>query len=292
MYARNVSIRIKPGKLTEFNRMLDQEVLPILRRQAGFREQITFALAGDVEITAISLWDSKEQAEAYNASDYPKVLKAVNAVLDGAPRVQNLNVIQSTMQQAGSGKAGAGLGNVGSAAGKAGSAAGSAGSGASAGAGSGREMSSTSESREIAQNKEIVRRFMDECWNKGDQQAMRDLIADKCRYHDPAFPGVENLQQHIMTCRSGFPDLTFTTEDMLGERNEVVVHWTVRGTQRGPFLGVQPTNRACTVSGTSITRVEGGKIVENWADWNVLTLMQQLGVAAAAPRAEEKTVTR
>jgi steroid delta-isomerase-like uncharacterized protein len=298
MYARNVSIRIKQGKLAEFNRMLDTEVLPILRRQAGFREEITFAQAGDVDITAISLWDSKEQAEAYHASEYPKVLKAVNAVLDGTPRLQHLNVIQSTMQQAGSGKAGAGLGNTGSASGKAGSAsagsgstAGSSGSSASAGAGNSREMSSTSESREIAQNKEIVRRFMDECWNKGDQQAMRDLIADKCRYHDPAFPGVENLPQHIMTCRSGFPDLNFTTEDMIAERNEVVVHWTVRGTQRGPFLGVQPTNRACTVSGTSITRVEGGKIVEHWADWNVLTLMQQLGVAAA-PRAEEKTVTR
>jgi steroid delta-isomerase-like uncharacterized protein len=298
MYARNVSLRIKQGKLAEFNRMLDTEVLPILRRQAGFREEITFAQAGDVDITAISLWDSKEQAEAYHASEYPKVLKAVNAVLDGTPRLQHLNVIQSTMQQAGSGKAGAGSGNTGSASGNAGSASagagstsGSAGSGASAGAGNRREMSSTSESREIAQNKEIVRRFMEECWNKGDQQAMRDLIADKCRYHDPAFPGIENVGQHIMTTRNAFPDLNFTTEDMIGERNEVVVHWTVRGTQRGPFLGVQPTNRACTVSGTSITRIEGGKLVELWADWNVLTLMQQLGVAAA-PKAEEKTVTR
>ena len=272
MYARNVSLRIKPGKLTEFNRALDQEVLPILRRQAGFREQITFAMPGDVEITAISLWDSKEQAEAYNASEYPKVLKAVNALLDGTPKVRNQNVIQSTLQHAGSES-------------------GKGGSAASATAANGREMSSTTESKEIAQNKEIARRFMEECWNKGDKQAMRDLIADKCRYHDPVFPGVENIEQHITAIRNAFPDLTFTTEDMIGERNEVVVHWTVRGTQRGPFLGVQPTNRACTVSGTSITRIDGGKIVEHWADWNVMTLMEQLGVAAA-PRAEEKTVTR
>jgi steroid delta-isomerase-like uncharacterized protein len=279
MYARNVSLRIKPGKLTEFNRTLDKEVLPILRRQAGFREQITFAMPGDVDITAISLWDSKEQAEAYNASDYPKVLKAVNALLDGTPKVQHLNVIQSTLQHAG--------GELG----KAGSATGKAGSAMSATAGNGREMSSTTESREIAQNKDIARRFMEECWNKGDTQAMRDVIADKCRYHDPAFPGVENIEQHITAIRKAFPDLNFTTEDMIGERNEVVVHWTVRGTQRGPFLGVQATNRACTVSGTSITRIEGGKIVEHWADWNVMTLMEQLG-AAAAPRADEKTVTR
>jgi len=279
MYARNVSLRIKPGKLTEFNRVLNTEVLPILRRQAGFREQITFAMAGDVEITAISLWDSKEQAEAYNASDFPKVLKAVDALLDGTPKVQNLNVIQSTMEHAGS------------EAGKAGSTSGNAGSAASAAAGRGREMSSTNESKEIAQNKQIAHRFMEECWNKGDKRAMRDLIADKCRYHDPVFPGVENIEQHIMAIRDAFPDLSFTTEDMIGERNEVVVHWTVRGTQRGPFLGLPPTDRACTVSGTSITRIEGGKIVEHWADWNVLTLMDQLGVAAA-PRVEVKTVTR
>jgi len=278
MYARNVSLRIKPGKLSEFNRALDQDVLPILRRQAGFREQITFAMAGDVEIMAISLWDSKEQAEAYHASDFPKVLKAVEGLLDGTPKVQNLKVIQSTLQHAGSESS------------KAGSASGTAGSGASA-AGNGREMSSANESKEVAQNKEIARRFMEECWNKGDTRAMRDLIAEKCRYHDPAFPGVENIEQHITAIRNAFPDLTFTTEDMIGERNEVVVHWTVRGTQRGPFLGVPPTNRACTVSGTSITRVEGGKIVEHWADWNVLTLMQQLGVAAA-PGANEKAVTR
>jgi len=299
MYARNVSLRIKPGKLSEFNRALETDVLPILQRQAGFREEITFAAPGEVEITAISLWDSREQAEAYSASDYPKVLKAVNALLDGTPRVQTLNVLQSTMQPAGgtsssasssSGNARSASGNAGSASGSAGSASGNAGS-AAAGAGNGREMSSSGESGEVAQNKEIARRFMEECWNKGDTRAMRDLIADKCRYHDPAFPGVENVEQHITAIRNAFPDLNFTTEDMIGERNEVVVHWTVRGTHRGPFLGVQPTNRTCTVSGTSITRIEGGKIVEHWADWNVLTLMQQLGVAAA-PKAEDKAVTR
>jgi predicted ester cyclase len=78
---------------------------------------------------------------------------------------------------------------------------------------------------------------------------------------------------------------------MIGERNEVVVHWTVRGTHKGPFLGMQPTNRPCTVSGTSISRMEGGKLVEHWADWNVMTLMEQLGVSAPSG-AEEKVSAR
>jgi steroid delta-isomerase-like uncharacterized protein len=259
MFARNVSIRLKPGKLNEFTRTFDEEVLSILRKQPGFREEITFASPGEMELIAISLWDTKEQADAYNASGYPKVLQAVNDMLDGAPRVQNLNVISSTMQHAGTGS------------GQAASAATAAGGG---------EMPSTTE------NKEIARRFMEECWNKGDTDAMRDLIADNCRYHDPVFPGVENLPQHIASCRSGFPDLRFTTEDVIGERNEVVVHWTARGTHTGPFLGMPPTNRPCNVSGTSIYRMEGGKIVELWADWNVMTLMEQLGVTAT-PGAEQ-----
>jgi len=266
MFARNVSIRLKPGKLKEFTRTFDKEVLSILRKQPGFRDEITFVSPGEVELIAISLWDSKEQADAYNASEYPKVLKAVNTMLDGTPKVQNLNVISSTIQHAGTGS-------------------GKAASASSATAAGGGEMPST------AENKEIARRFMEEGWNKGDKDAMRALIADKCRYHDPVFPGVENVQQHIVSCRSAFPDLRFTIEDMIGERNEVVVHWTARGTHTGPFLGMQPTNRPCTVSGTSISRIDGGKIVEHWADWNVMTLMEQLGVTAA-PKAEEKASAR
>jgi steroid delta-isomerase-like uncharacterized protein len=262
MFARNVSIRLKPGKLNEFTRTFDKEVLSILRMQPGFREEITFASPGEMELTAISLWDSQEQADAYNASAYPKVLQAVNDMLDGAPKVQNLNVISSTMQHAGTGS-------------------GQSASASSATAAGGGEMPSTT------QNKEIARRFMEECWNKGDTNAMRDLIADNCRYHDPVFPGVENLPEHIASCRSGFPDLRFSTDDMIGERNEVVVHWTARGTHSGPFLGMQPTNRPCNVSGTSICRMEDGRIVELWADWNVMTLMEQLGVTVA-PGAEQK----
>lgn len=266
MFARHVSVRLKPGKLDEFTRTFDKEVLSIMRRQAGFRDEITFALPGEVEFIAISLWDTKEDADAYNSSAFPEVLKAVQSLLDGTPRVQNGTVISSTISQAGSASS-------------------KAGSASSAAAAGGTEMQSTTE------NKEIARRFMEECWNQGDSNAMRDLIADQCRYHDPAFPGMENLQQHITSCRSAFPDLRFTTEDMIGERNEVVVHWTVRGTHRGPFLGMQPTNRPCTVSGTSISRIEGGQVVEHWADWNVMTLMEQLGVASA-PKAEEKITAR
>jgi quinol monooxygenase YgiN len=103
MFARNVSIRLKPGKLNEFTRTFDKEVLSILRKQPGFRDEIIFTSPGETELTAISLWDSKAEADAYNASAYPKVLQAVHAMLDGTPKVHNLNVTSSTMQHAGSG---------------------------------------------------------------------------------------------------------------------------------------------------------------------------------------------
>ena len=140
-------------------------------------------------------------------------------------------------------------------------------------------------------NKQIARRFMDECWSQGKLEAVRELVSNECSYHDPVFTsltsGAENINRHISTCRSGFPDLKFTIDDTIAERNEVVIHWTAAGTHKAQFLGMSPTNRAATVSGTSIFRIEGGKITEQWVDWNLMTLMEQLGVAAM-PKAEGK----
>lgn len=140
-----------------------------------------------------------------------------------------------------------------------------------------------------AENKEIARRFMDECWSQGKLDPMQELVSDNCNFHDPVFPslgaGVDNIKRHISTCRNGFPDLKFTIEDTIAERNEVVLHWTGRGTHKGQFLGMAPTDKKATVSGTSIFRIENGKIVEQWADWNLMSLMEQLGMATA-PKAE------
>jgi steroid delta-isomerase-like uncharacterized protein len=144
-------------------------------------------------------------------------------------------------------------------------------------------------------NKKIARRLIEEGWNKGRMEAVDELVATGCRFHDPVFPsltsGAENYKEHIRMCRSAFPDLKFTVEDMIAERNEVVAHWTVRGTHRGQFLGMQPTEKSATVSGTTIYRIDKGKITESWADWNLLSLMEQLGLAAA-PQAQTAKVQR
>ena len=86
-------------------------------------------------------------------------------------------------------------------------------------------------------------------------------------------------------CRNAFPDLRFTLDDMIAERDEVVVHWTARGTQQGQFLGIAPTRKTASVTGTSIYRIKNQRMVEQFADWNLLTLLEQLG-AATAPKVQ------
>lgn len=99
MFARNVALHLKPNTMGEFKLVLDKEILPILRKQTGFRDEITFSTPTGVDVVAISLWDTKENAEAYNALGYPEVLKSLNKVLDGAPRVRVSDVISSTFHK-------------------------------------------------------------------------------------------------------------------------------------------------------------------------------------------------
>ncbi len=100
MFVRNLAIHLRPNTLGEFTRIFDIEVLPILRKQPGFQDEITFSTTPtDTNVTAISVWDSREHAEAYNGTGYPEVLKSLNKVLDGAPKVRVSHVISSTLQK-------------------------------------------------------------------------------------------------------------------------------------------------------------------------------------------------
>jgi steroid delta-isomerase-like uncharacterized protein len=132
------------------------------------------------------------------------------------------------------------------------------------------------------ENKKIVQRFMEECWNQGNLNKAAELLVDQVRFHDPVFPGlnagIQNIKNHIEGCRRAFPDLKFTIDDTIAERDEVVVHWTAGGIHKGAFLGMPATNRKVSLDGTSIYRLEGSKIAEGHANWNLATMMAQLGV--------------
>jgi len=100
MYARNVAVRLKPNSLNDFTKTFETNVLPILRRQKGFQDEITFAMPGGTDVVAISLWDTKENAEAYNTAAYPEVLKNLEKFIDGSPKLRVSDVISSTLHKA------------------------------------------------------------------------------------------------------------------------------------------------------------------------------------------------
>jgi hypothetical protein len=99
MYTRNVSLKLKGNSVPEFTRTLENEVIPVLRKQKGFRDEITLVAPERNEAVAISFRDRKEDAEAYNREKYPEILKALAKVVEGTPRVESFEVANSTSHQ-------------------------------------------------------------------------------------------------------------------------------------------------------------------------------------------------
>jgi hypothetical protein len=99
MYTRNVSIRLKSNSAAEFTRTLEKEIIPLLRKQKGFQDEISFVAPERNEAVAISFWDKRDNAEAYNRERYPEVLKALSKVVEGTPRVETFEVANSTSHQ-------------------------------------------------------------------------------------------------------------------------------------------------------------------------------------------------
>lgn len=95
MFARNVSIHLKPKSLAGFTQTFESQVLPLLRKQPGFQDEIAFVIPGGRDVIAISLWDSKESADAYNTSAYPEILKLLEKDVDGVPVVRISEVLHS-----------------------------------------------------------------------------------------------------------------------------------------------------------------------------------------------------
>ena len=100
MFACSVTIRLKPNSVAEFNRTLENEILPLLQKQQGFRGENTLISSSGSEVLGISLWDQKEDAEAYNRTTYPEVQKLLAKVSEGTPQVQTYDVSTSTIHKA------------------------------------------------------------------------------------------------------------------------------------------------------------------------------------------------
>jgi hypothetical protein len=99
MYARNVSFHLKSNMLADYTRAFDKDILPLLRKQNGFKDEITFSGPNGIDVTAISLWDNKADAEKYNTNSYPEVLKTMARFIEGTPKVQTSDVVSSTFHK-------------------------------------------------------------------------------------------------------------------------------------------------------------------------------------------------
>jgi heme-degrading monooxygenase HmoA len=99
MFARHVSIRLKSNMLPDFQRTFENEVLPLLRKQKGFKDEITLSNPGSQDVIAISLWENKANAEAYSSDTYPQVLNTLVTMMDGTPKVQTFEVVSSTFHK-------------------------------------------------------------------------------------------------------------------------------------------------------------------------------------------------
>ena|ERR1051325_6738353 len=99
MYTRNVMMKLKANSVPEFNRLIENEILPLLRKQTGFRDEITFVAPERSEVLAISFWETKENAEAYNRTGYPEILKIVSKVCEGTPKVETFELANSTFHK-------------------------------------------------------------------------------------------------------------------------------------------------------------------------------------------------
>ena len=137
----------------------------------------------------------------------------------------------------------------------------------------------------LEENKALVRRGWEEIWNKGNLTIADEQYAANYIVHMPSSPDLHGSEGHnplVTMFRTAFPDLHFTVEDQIAEGDKVVTCWRATGTHRAEFAGIPATGKAVDVTAINIHRISDGQIQEAWLNWDVLGMMQQLGVVPPA----------
>jgi steroid delta-isomerase-like uncharacterized protein len=136
-----------------------------------------------------------------------------------------------------------------------------------------------------ADNNSIVRQLYEVIWNKRRLDVLSELVSPSHALHGPNFSGSsigpEAYKGQIALFLAGFPDLHWTIEDTVTEKEKVVVLWSFTGTHKGEFMGVPATNKEVSTEGITIHEIGNGKIMDSYVNWDTWGLMQQLGVVPA-----------
>jgi steroid delta-isomerase-like uncharacterized protein len=144
-----------------------------------------------------------------------------------------------------------------------------------------------------AANKAIVHRLYEEVWNRRKLEVIKEIISPSHALQAPNMSGSsigpEAYKRNVLAFLAGFPDLRWSIEDTIAEKDKVVACWTISGTHKGDYLGIPATNKKVSVEGITIHNVAGGKIMDSYSNWDILGMMQQLGVVP--PLGQPKTVT-
>lgn len=134
------------------------------------------------------------------------------------------------------------------------------------------------------QNKTVARRFF-ELFSQGDMETIgRELLSPEFVGHFPGMPeplNLEGYRQVGLMFRSAFPDIQDTVEDQIADGDKVATRITSRGTHQGELMGIPATGKRYTITATVVDRIAGGRIVERWAEFDQLGMLQQLGVIPA-----------
>jgi steroid delta-isomerase-like uncharacterized protein len=131
------------------------------------------------------------------------------------------------------------------------------------------------------QNKALALRGITEIWSQGKLDVIDEIYDPRFVYHEPyagELRGLEGLRQVVTMYRTGYPDLVFTSEELIAEGDLVAQRWSCIGTHLGELMGIPATGKRTTTTGVNIMRFENGKAVEEWSNWDALGWLQQLGV--------------
>jgi steroid delta-isomerase-like uncharacterized protein len=137
------------------------------------------------------------------------------------------------------------------------------------------------------ENKSRVRRVCQEAWNEGRLDVIDEVVDPDARHHGldaQTLVGPAPIKALVASIRDAFPDLHVAIEDLVAEGDRVVMRNTVTGTHLGPFMGLPPTGKRFVVTHIHIFRYVGGRMVEQWAVFDNLGMLQQLG---AIPHRQE-----
>jgi steroid delta-isomerase-like uncharacterized protein len=133
-----------------------------------------------------------------------------------------------------------------------------------------------------ADPKKVVRRLYEEVWNQRKMEAVGELIAPSHALNDlhlaGSAVGPDAYKRILAQFIAAFPDLRFSLEDLIAEKNKVVAVWSITGTHKREFRGVPATNKKISFDGVTINHVANGKIIESFVTMDYLGLMRQLGV--------------